>query len=48
MCVMRMAMTYADDSVAAIEVSVDFAVLIPKSCIEASYRLDVPKRIYVK
>lgn len=45
---MRMAVAYRNHGVAAIEVSVDFAVLIPKSCIEASYRLNVPKRIYVK
>jgi hypothetical protein len=43
-----MAVAYRNHGVAAIEVSVDFSVLVPKCCIETSYRLDVPKRIYVK
>ena len=45
---MWVAVTYRNDRMASVQVSVYFALLIPQCCVEALYRLDVPKFIYFK
>ena len=44
--VMRMAVAYRDYCMASVQVGVFHSVLVPKFCVTAFYRLDVPKFIY--
>ena len=45
---MWMAVAYRYYCVASIKVSIDLAVLVPKGCVESTYRLEIPKFIYFK
>ena len=44
--IMGMAVSYRDYGMTAVKIGIDLSVLIPKGCIQASYRLDVPQLIY--